>query len=268
MAIITVSRQKGSLGDEIAKAVAAKLKYQFVDKVKIGDALASQGFRELEFEKFDGKKPTVWQSLSDQKKKFIYLLRAAIYDFAKGGNVIILGRGGQALLKDIPGTLKVRIVAPVKNRIQYLMDQEGFDKNQCERLIVVNDRDSSGFIRSFFDIDWDDENMYDLVLNTRTMSVDTATSLILEAVNSPEFQYRSEKVKKMLADKALEQRINEVLVGFPGIVLERIEVVQGAVSLAGLARFKDEIETCRKAVSSIEGVEDVHMNMNLFPLTV
>ncbi len=71
MSVITISRQKGSLGDEIAKAVAEKLKYNCVDKMKISDALADQGLQAPDFEKFDGKKPTIWQSLSNQKKKLV-----------------------------------------------------------------------------------------------------------------------------------------------------------------------------------------------------
>ena len=128
MAVITISRQTGSFGDEIAKAVAENLRYNCVDKMKISGALADQGLRASDFEKFDGKKPTIWQSLSNQKKKFIFLLRAAVYYFARSGNVVILGRGGQALLKDIPGTLHVRIFAPFESRMRRLMDLEGYDE--------------------------------------------------------------------------------------------------------------------------------------------
>ena len=178
MAIITISRQKGSLGDEIARAGAETLQYAYGDKQKLSDAVADQGLPAPEFEKFDGKKPSIWQSMSDQKKRFTFLLRAAVYDFAKSGDAVILGRGGQALLKDIPGTLHVRIVAPMDIRCRRLMDQEAIDLKSCEQRLIQTDRDSSGFIRSFFDIDWSDESLYDLLLNTRAMTVATAASLV------------------------------------------------------------------------------------------
>ena len=57
MAVITVSRQLGSLGTEIAQKVAEVLQYEFVDKEKIGMTLATYGLPELELEKFDEKKP-------------------------------------------------------------------------------------------------------------------------------------------------------------------------------------------------------------------
>jgi hypothetical protein len=57
MAVITVSRQLGSLGTEMAQKVAEVLQYEFVDKEKIGKALATYGLPEPDLEKFDEKNP-------------------------------------------------------------------------------------------------------------------------------------------------------------------------------------------------------------------
>ncbi len=266
MAIITISRQKGSLGDEIAKTVAETLQYELVDKTKISDAMAEQGLSTPEFEKFDGKKPSIWQSMRDQKKRFTFLLRAVLYDFARGGNAIILGRGGQALLKKIPGTLHVRIVAPLETRIQRLMELEGSGKRQAEQLLAQYDRDSSGFIRSFFDIDWADETLYDVILNTRSMSVGTAASLIAEAIRAPEISQRSADVETSLEDKALLQKVSALLVGYPGVDLIRIEVAQGVVVLNGLARSGDNVEMCCTAVRKIDGVKEVRSKLEIVPI--
>ena len=266
MAIITLSRQTASLGDEIGKAVAEKLRYDFVDKQKISDALENLGLPAQAVERFDDKKPTIWQALSHHKKKFIFALRAAIYDFARGGNVVIVGRGGQVLLQDIPGTLHVRIVAPVKKRVQCVMDLEDCDTEKAEHLILRNDRDSAGFIHSFFDIDWDDENIYDMVLNTKTMVVATAASLITAAIKAPEFKESSAHVLKRLEDMALVQKANGALVGFPGLDLANVDVSQGVVVLSGLASSNNVIEESRKVVSQIKGVKEVRSNLSLMTL--
>lgn len=266
MAVITISRQTGSLGDEIAKATAEKLRYTYVDKIKISDALAQLGLAASDFEKFDGKKPTIWHTISQQKKKLTFLLGAVVYDFANSGNAVILGRGGQSLLKDIPGTLHVRIVAPFETRILRMMETEGCDRKKSEQLIVRNDRDSSGYIRSFFDIDWSDENMYDLILNTRTMSVETSTALISEAIAAQEFEERPRQVEKSLADMALEQLVQGALVEFPGIDLTSVEVAQGVVVLAGLASSPERIESCQQTVARLKGVKEVRSMLEVVPL--
>ena len=167
MAIITISRQIGSLGDEIAKAVADKLGYEYIEKLKISKILSDQGFSAPEVEKYDEKKPSIWQSLSMQKKRFSHLIRAAVYELAVKENVVIVGRGGQAILKDIQGTLHVRVIASNAARISRLMEQMGYDEKDAERIIRQSDRDSSGYIGAYFDADWDDGDLYDLVVNIR-----------------------------------------------------------------------------------------------------
>lgn len=267
MAVITISRQKGSFGDQIAKAVAEKLRYNRVGKTEISDALADQGLEALAFEKFDGRRPSVWQSLSQQKKQFIHFLRAAVYDFARRGNVVILGRGGQALLKSIPGTLHVRIVAPFETRVRRLMEMADYSRRKAENELLLSDHDSSGYIRSYFDINWSDVDMYDLVLNTRTMSVDAAVSLIVAAVAVREFNESTKDVETNLENMALEEKAKGVLVGFPGITLTGVAVTNGEMVLTGLARSKENIEQCKSAVASISGVKKVRTKLDIVALT-
>ncbi|MGD9369267.1 MAG: cytidylate kinase family protein [Desulfobacteraceae bacterium] len=267
MAVITISRQKGSFGNQIAKAVAERLRYNRVGKAEISDALADQGLEALVFEKFDGRRPSIWHSLSQQKKQFIHFLRAAVYDFARRGNVVILGRGGQVLLKGIPATLHVRIVAPFGTRVRRLMEMADFSRRKAENELLLSDHDSSGFIRSYFDINWSDIDMYDLVLNTRTMSVETGVSLIAAAVASREFGESTKAVETNLENMALVEKAKGVLVGFPGISLTGVEVTNGEMVLTGLARSKENIEHCKSAVESISGVKKVRTKLDIVALT-
>jgi cytidylate kinase len=187
MAVITVSRQMGSLGTEIAQILAERLQYEYVDKDKIGKVLTTYGLPELDLEKFDEKKPPFWDSWQIQRKKFLHFLEAGIYEFARKGNVVIVGRGGQVLLKDLPGVFHLRVIAPLAVRVQRVLAEEK-DEKQTARLLRRNDRDSEGFIRSFFDMDWDDPNLYDLVINTQKVSAESAAEMILTTAQSREIQ--------------------------------------------------------------------------------
>lgn len=267
MAVITISRQTGSLGNEIAKAAAEKLRYNRVGQSELSDALTEQGLGTREFEKFDGKKPSIWKALSHQKKRFIYFLRSVVYDFARLDNVILLGRGGQVLLKTVPGTLHVRIIAPYQTRVQRIMEKEDLKKSKAEEFILLSDHDSSGYISSFFGVDWNDVSMYDLVLNTRTMSVETAVSLIVEAAAAQDFNKSETAVEISLEKMALEQKIQGVLVGFPGIILTSVEVRQDEVVLTGVAKSGDSIDLCRKAVTSVVDDKRVHTKLDIVAIT-
>jgi cytidylate kinase len=257
MAIITISRQFGSLGDEIAKGVADKLNFDYIDKSRISEALANQGIRAPDVEKYDEKKPSIWQSLSDQRKKFVFLIRAVVYDFAMRENVVIVGRGGQVLLKNLPGTFHIRIIAPFETRMKRIMEQEGYDEKNTEKIIRQRDRDSSGYISSFFEADWDDQSLYDLVLNTRTMSVDTGIRLIIEAVGAPEFKEKASEAAEKLGDLALTQKVEAALVEISGLDLTYLYVEKGVANFKGVVNSVETIEECKRVASKIKGIKDV-----------
>src|SRR4030042_245664 len=146
MSLITISRQLGSLGTEIAQAVGERMKYKNVYIDKIEKALSDYGLYASVVEKFDEKKPSFWDSFQIQRRKFLHSLEAVIYAFAKKGNVIILGRGGQVLLKDFPGVFHVRIIAPFGVRLTQLMALEGGDEKEATRILHRSDRASAGFL--------------------------------------------------------------------------------------------------------------------------
>ena len=131
MSVITVSRELGSQGIEIAQAVANRFNYQCVDKEKIGIALADCGLPQIEIEKLDEKKPSFWDSWTIDRNKFFHHLQMMIYEYAQKNNVVIVGRGGQILLKDLPGVLHVRVFAPFDVRIRRIMEQQGVKEKQA-----------------------------------------------------------------------------------------------------------------------------------------
>ena len=136
MAVITISKQQGSLGDKIAVSVARKLNYDCIDKQLIVEALVDDGLQKPEIEKFDEKKLSFLQSFSYHGDKFLHLLKAMIYDFTGKENAVIIGRGAQVLLKDLPGALHVRIIAPGEIRMRRLVEQ-GTMKASQDRFFNV-----------------------------------------------------------------------------------------------------------------------------------
>jgi cytidylate kinase len=256
MSVITVSRQLGSLGTEISQKVAQILQYDFIDKEKIAKALATYGLPEPDLEKFDEKKPPLWDSLQIQRRKFLHFLQAVIFDFAQKGNAIIAGRGGQVLLKNLPGVLHVRVIAPLEDRVQRLSEETGGDEKQAVRVLRRSDRDSAGFIRSFFDVDWNDPALYDLVINTQKVTVETAVHMILQSIHSPEIR---EAGKGRLGDIALMRKVEASLWSILGIDVRHlnIQIEEGAVTLRGAVGSWGDKENCQRVISGLEGVKRV-----------
>jgi cytidylate kinase len=259
MCLITISRQLGSLGTEIAQAVGENLNYEYVDKPKIEKALSDYGLHATVVGKFDEKKPPFWDSFQIQRKKFLHSLEAVIFDFATKGNGVIVGRGGQVLLKDFPGVLHVRIMAPFGVRLRRLTAQEGMDEKEATRILHRSDRDSAGFLRSFFDTDWEDQGLYDLIINTQKFSVASGMKLIMESTLSPEIKEGEKQIGEKVSELALAHKVEARLMGileneFSSIV---VQTKAGTVTLIGHVTSEKLKEECFDATGRVEGVNKV-----------
>ena len=256
MAVITVSRQIGSLGTEIARESARRLHYDYVGKEKMEKLLADFGFPEPEIQKFDEKKPPFWDSLSLERRKFLHSAQAILYELAYKGQVVIVGRGGQVLLKGVPGTLHVRVISPFDVRVQRMIVTDGFEEKQAARFIRQGDQESFGFIHTFFHVNWDDPCLYDLTINTAKISVGTAIQWITDAVQSPDMAGKEEEAREKLADLAVVQRAEARLMDVVGndIRLVEVEARKGVVTLKGSVASNRGRENCEKVVSALDGV--------------
>jgi len=262
VAIITISRQIGSLGDEIARATADTLGYQYIEKLQISKILSMLGFSISDIDKYDEKKPSVWQTLSIQKELFAHYIRAAVYELAALKNVVIVGRGGQVILKDIPGTLHIKVIAPYATRVSRLMEQREYEENKVQKIIRQRDRDSSGYLHTYFDANWDDSNLYDLVINTRAMTTNKSVEMIACAVDTDNIKESPQK-PEVLYDLALKHKAKAaVMKVIDGGDWVNLEVKKGVASLSGYVRSLALKNDCEKVVSNIQGITSVNNQLS------
>jgi len=266
MAVITVSRQVGSLGTEIAREAANRLNYDFAEKERIGKMLVDYGFPEPEVEKFDEKRAPLWDYISIRRTKFLHLTQAVIYGLASKDNVVIVGRGGQVLLRDLPGTLHVRIIAPFEARVRRLTESERVDEKHAAGILRRNDHDAFGYIQSFFYVDWNDPSLYDLLINSAKLSVEAAVQLIVDSVHAPEVRGGEIKVQEKLADLALLQKVEARLMDILGVGFRQVEVraEKGVVVLRGGVVSPAQKEDCERTISGLEGVKRVENHLSVF----
>ncbi len=167
MAILTISREYGSGGREIGRAVAARLGYAYEDRVTL---LAGLRASDPKWERFgaeyDEHKPSVWERFDWSYRGYAALLQRHLLAAAAADRVVIVGCGGAFLLAGVPTTLHVRIVAPLAARIERIMRREHADHDSVRALTERIDRERVGFIRAIFKRPWDDPNDYDLTCDT------------------------------------------------------------------------------------------------------
>ena len=116
------------------------------------------------------------------ERKYLESLTAVIRGIAARGNVVILGRGSQAILRDDPTAFHAAIFAPKQDRIDALVEREGMDPEDAKRRIKESDAGRAAFHERFFKVDAASPALYDLVINTGRVPADEAARLIAEAV--------------------------------------------------------------------------------------
>ena len=118
MAIITISHQMGAGGPEIGMALAQRLGYHYVDQELIQDAVRRYGLAEDKASHLDESKPSLFERFDAETRHYITVLQTTLLEFAERDNAILMGRGGQWLLRGIPHVLRVRAIAPFDQRVK------------------------------------------------------------------------------------------------------------------------------------------------------
>ena len=122
---------------------------------------------------------TAAQRLNDEH--FIEVTSAVVKDLAKGGNVVIIGRGSNMILKDVPGVLHVGLITPLELRIKTIMEREHLGERDSEKYVADVEKARTVFFRRFFRVHPDDPNLYHMVLNVGTIDVRTAAEIAANA---------------------------------------------------------------------------------------
>ena len=163
------------------------------------------------------------------------------------------------MLKNIPGTFHVRIFASFGLCVKRLMEKEGIDEKHAVRIFRESDRDSAGYIHSFFHADWNDVSLYDLLINTEKLSAAFAVQLIIDSVQSREVQEGVEKGREKLADLALAQKAEAKLITALGYDPRPVEIraEKGVVFLLGTVSSSALRERCERVIAGMEGVSHV-----------
>jgi cytidylate kinase len=181
MSAITISREFGSLGCEAAHKAAERLGFRLVQRELINQAAIRAGTPEVALAAIDELGLLRLTPSPRANQAYLVAVRQVIEVLAAEGNVVIIGRAGQALLKGRPDILHVRIVAPVELRAQRVSERFNVSIEAALAQVEASDRSRSRYVKRFYHIRWDDPMHYDLVINTAKLTSEAAALLITQA---------------------------------------------------------------------------------------
>ena len=178
--IITISRQHGTNGKRIGKAVAEKLNVEFYDKESIMDEAKKEGFYGKyisEFSNEDGY--SLYLSL-EANKHAIIAQSEIIKELAEKKSFVIVGRCADSIFNGNKKTLKVFLYAPMEYRISTVMRLYGDSEDMAMKNIKKSDEARSRYYSLISNKEWADKNNYDLYLDASS-NIDDIVNTIVEA---------------------------------------------------------------------------------------
>ncbi|MBN1815400.1 MAG: cytidylate kinase-like family protein [Anaerolineae bacterium] len=198
MAVVTISRELGSGGDEVADLLCQKLGYCRMDKDMLSQIAEEAGIdveAVLAKERAVTRRPKLVSSdmtslyrkdpsafgkqdaIDDQT--YARIVRETMEKYAQEGNAVIVGRGGQMILQDWPDALHVHLYAPVEVRVQRLVERLDISAAEAQRRIERSDEQKRQYIRLVHqNASWKNLKYYHLAIDTGRVSPQIAAQMI------------------------------------------------------------------------------------------
>lgn len=185
MTVLTISRQMGSLGDEVAEALSSRLGWEVISRSQLiplfFETITSQHERHMleESAKF-------YHNLCSAGVSYLDYLKAELRRYAQDHSLILVGFGSQLIFAHDRDSIHIRIIAPETVRTARIRRQFQLNEENAEKVLAMTDKKHKRFVATLYDADLTDADLYDLILNTGGLSVDECVDAIQAVVHERE----------------------------------------------------------------------------------
>jgi cytidylate kinase len=259
MHFITISEMIGTNGEKIAREVAKQMAYPFYGKEELFKAADEMGLLH-DVEKVELKSPPFLERFfSDKPKIYLDRFQAVIYEVAKKGDALFFGKGSQLLLHSFDCSLHLLIIGSMEKRIKRVMEDHNVGREVAEKIIHTSDHDKRGFLRYAFDQDWLNPELYHLVINTDTLSIDSAVNVIIDAAKAEEIKTCGVDAVKLLGKFSLQRKIESALLEAGVMSSHLFFTVEDidSVRLFGILDSHEEKTTVEKILRGMKDIKKI-----------
>jgi YjbE family integral membrane protein len=252
-AVLTISREFGSGGKEIGQAVARSLGYTYVDREAILADIRRDGPKWEQWAKdLDEHCPTVWEKYDWSFRGFAALVQWHILEHAQRGGVVIMGRGGNFVLKGVPHAYRVRVTAPLDARVDRIVQRESVDRETARWLCEKTDGERSCFLHAIYGGRWDDPAEYDRVLSVKGQSVDIEVKVVIGTLTNLAV---TAEAQKALGLRAAAARVKAGIVTDPAFFIPVFDVLPDGdgLVLRGITHTSKEHKRIEEAARRLAG---------------
>jgi cytidylate kinase len=213
MAIITISRGTMSGGRAVAQCLADRLGYPCLGREVLQTAARTLGASEETVRHKLQTPPGLWDQVTRERQAYVVAVQAALAAHCTTGSLVYHGLAGQLLLRDVPGVLRVRLIAPVAMRVQAILAQHSRTNHvAAERFIQSVDRQRRRWVRRMYGVEINDTSLYELTINLESITLATACVMIAELARQPHYEVTADTRQRIQAFAAdCDRRVAEVI---------------------------------------------------------
>lgn len=202
--IVTISRQMGARGGEVARQVAEALQWRLVDNELIEQIAARSGLTREEVAEKEERAPGFLERLirlltraapeilvgpaeedpDSSELRLVKITEGVVADVAKQGRLVLVGRAAPAVLKGDHDALHVKIVAPKADRIRQVAVREELPIDRATEAVEQSDGARRLYHQQYYGQDWNDASLYHMVLNTSLLGFNEVVDTVIGRAKS------------------------------------------------------------------------------------
>jgi cytidylate kinase len=212
----------------------------------------------------EGKLGTIERLRADRASMAVYMTEELL-DVAARGDIVLRGWGATCVLRQVPHVVCVRVTRSFEKRVAWLQQQLGSDDiGFVEEEIRRSDRAHAARMNAQFGVTWGDPLLYDIVLNTDRVSVESCAEQIAALSRRPEFA-ETEASRAMLENMAVEARVRAALRADEATRDVDVTVAsdRGRVVLSGMVLDADELPAAERVAAAVPGVAAVENRLRV-----
>jgi len=264
MPLITIPREMGSLGKDVAAQVALQLGKKVIHHEIVDQLADKMRLRKTHVVRFLEGKAGILENMSTDHTSLSIFTADEILRIAASGEVgVIRGWGANHLLESIPHVVRVRVCAPFDLRVKRMMERlNTTDQAAVEKEVRLSEEAIAAITRRHFDVNWKDAEHYDLVLNTERASVEDCTDQVMQMIRSPRFAETPESQQK-LRNLAMVAHVRGALRGDERTrkLNITIDVSDGHVTLSGIVETDVALKLAMDVAATVPGITGVTNNL-------
>jgi len=217
--IVAISRQFGSGGAWVGRAVAQQLGFQ--DREILAAAASELKVQAADLEPMEERTASIWERIgtlfalgapdtpfipptlpSVTESRLFEVEQEVIKSVAAHGNAVLVGRGAAHILQESSDVLRVFLHAPLQNRITLAMTEYGFtDRAEAEAVVRDSDGARANFVKTLTRKNWCDATLYDVTLDTSVVGLERAVDILVDLVRRPPASPLPPLVPRTAADR-------------------------------------------------------------------